>query len=123
MVRIKHAVATRKRKKRVLKKAKGQFGQRSTRYQQAIRSVTKGMEYAFRDNRAKKREIRKLWIARINAGCALEEISYSQFIRGLKKASVEVDRKILSELAISSPGAFRKLVKIAQEANDSSKKK
>jgi len=115
MVRVRHAVATRKRKKRVLKKAKGQFGHRSKRYKQAKNSVIKGATYAYRDRRVKKREIKNLWVARINAACRENDISYSRFIKGLKEAQVEVNRKMLAELAVSSPSAFKKLIKLAKE--------
>lgn len=114
MVRIKHAVSTRKRKKRVLKRAKGQFGHRSKRYQQARRSVNKGATYAYRDRKAKKRQIRSLWIIRLNAACRESGISYSRFIKGLKEAKVVIDRKILADLAVNSPEAFSKLVQLAQ---------
>lgn len=115
MVRVKTNVASRKRKKRVLKDAKGQFGHRSTRYQQAKRSVVKGLSYAYRDRKVKKREFRSLWIVRINAACDELGVTYSRFINGLKKAKVELNRKVLSELAISSPGAFKKLAQLAQQ--------
>ncbi len=115
MVRIKSSVTTHRRKKRVLKKAKGQFGQRSKRYQQAKRSLMKGMAYAYRDRKVKKREFRSLWIVRINAACQEEGITYSRFMNGLKKANVEVDRKVIADLAVNSPAAFKKLVKVAQE--------
>ena len=114
MVRIKSSVTAHKRKKRVLKKAKGQFGHRSTRYQQAKRSVVKGMAYEFRDRKAKKRAFRSLWIVRITAACKEAKISYSKFINGLLKAKVEINRKMIAELAVTSPGAFKKLVKLAQ---------
>jgi len=117
MVRVRSAVTAQKRKKRVLKKAKGQFGHRSTRYRQAKRSVVKGLSYAYRDRKVKKREFKRLWIIRINAACQEGGITYSRFINGLKKASVEIDRKVLSELAVSSPAAFKKLVKVSKEAN------
>jgi len=115
MVRIKTAVSSRRRKKRVLKEAKGQFGQRSTRYQQAKRSLIKGKVYAYRDRRVKKREIRALWIARINAACRSEGMPYSRFCNGLLKAKVEVNRQMLAELAVNAPRAFKRLVKLAQE--------
>ena len=114
MVRIKNSVASHKRKKRVLKAAKGQFGKRSTNYKQAKRSVVKGLTYAYRDRKVRKREFRRLWILRINAACQEEGISYSQFIKGLVDAKVEVNRKVISELAISSPDAFKKLVAVAK---------
>ena len=123
MARIKHAVSTRRRKHRLLKKAKGQFGQRSRRYQQAKRSLAKGMVYAYRDRKVRKREFRALWILRLNAACRQEGISYSRFIKGLTDAKVAVNRKLLSELAISSPDAFREIVKIAKSGNHSSAEK
>lgn len=115
MVRVRTAVSSRKRKKRVLKKAKGQFAQRSKRYQQAKRSLLKSQSYAYRDRRVKKREIRRLWTARINAACRESGLPYSRFIKGLKEANVEINRKILAELAVRSPADFKKLVKVAQE--------
>jgi len=124
MVRVKHAVATKRRKKRVLKKAKGQFGHKSKRYRQAIDSVVRGMAYEFRDRKAKKRDFKRLWIVRINAACQVAGISYSRFIKGLKEAQVEIDRKVIAELAVSSPSAFKKLVAVSKEAvkKDSKKK-
>jgi len=117
MVRIRGSVTAQKRKKRVLKKAKGQFGHRSTRYRQAKRSVMKGLTYAYRDRKVRKREFKRLWIIRINAACLESGVTYSRFINGLKKASVDIDRKVLSELAISSPAVFKKLVKLSKELN------
>lgn len=114
MARIKHAVATRRRKKRVLKQAKGQFGHRSRRYKQAKISVVKGLTYAFRDRKVRKREFKRLWIIRINAACQESGIQYSRFIKGLNDAKVEINRKVLAELAVNQPNAFKKLVKIAQ---------
>ena len=116
MVRIKHAVSTRRRKKRVLKQAKGQFGHRSRRYRQAKRSLFKSMVYAYRDRKVQKRLNRRLWIARINAACREQGISYSRFIKGLLMAKVQIDRKLLAELAINSPIAFSNLVKKAKES-------
>lgn len=115
MVRVRAAVARRQRRKRVLKQAKGQFGKRSRNFSQAKRSVVKGMSYAFRDRKVKKREFRRLWIVRINAACREAGISYSRFIKGLSNSKVTIDRKMLSALAVESPGAFRRLVKVAQE--------
>ena len=115
MVRIKHAVSTHKRKKRVLKKAKGQFGQRSKRYQQARRSLAKGMVYSYRDRRVKKREIKNLWVIRINAACRESGIKYSRFIRGLLLSKVEINRKILADLAVNSPEVFERLVQLAKD--------
>ena len=124
MVRVRSAVTAQKRKKRVLKKAKGQFGHKSTRYRQAKRSVIKGLTYAYRDRKVKKREFKRLWIIRINAACQEAGVSYSRFMNGLKKAKIEIDRKVLSELAVSSPAAFKKLVKLSKEtASEKPKKK
>ncbi|MCK5259885.1 MAG: 50S ribosomal protein L20 [Candidatus Omnitrophica bacterium] len=124
MVRVRSAVSAQKRKKRVLKKAKGQFGHRSTRYRQAKRSVIKGLTYAFRDRKVKKREFKRLWIIRINAACQEAGVTYSRFMNGLKKANIDIDRKVLSELAVSSPGAFKKLVNLSKEpASEGPKKK
>ena len=117
MARIKHAVSTHRRKKRLLKKAKGQFLQRSKRYQQARRSLMKGMVYAYRDRKVKKRDFKHLWIIRINAACREAGITYSRFIKGLTKAKVEINRKILADLAVSSPEAFKELIKVAKETN------
>ena len=115
MVRVRSATTAQKRKKRVLKDAKGQFGHRSTRYRQAKRSVIKGLTYAYRDRKVRKREYKRLWIIRINAACQENGMTYSRFMNGLKKAKVEIDRKVLSDLAVSSPSAFKKLVKVAKE--------
>lgn len=116
MVRIKHSVSTHRRKKRVLKQAKGQFGQKSRRYQQARRSLMKAMVYAYRDRKVRKRELRSLWIIRINAACRESGISYSRFIKGLQEAKVGINRKMMAELAVNSPVAFKRLVQMAQEA-------
>ncbi len=116
MVRVNSAVSRKRRKRKVLKSAKGQFGQRSRRYLQAKRSVVKGQTYAYRDRKVKKREYRALWIVRINAACREAGVSYSRFIKGLSNAEVKIDRKMLAELAVSSPAAFAQLVKIASEA-------
>ena len=116
MVRIKAAVARKAGRKKVFKQAKGQFGHRKKRYSQAIRSVIKGMTYSFRDRKAKKREFKALWIARINAACRELGLSYSRFMDGLTKANVAINRKLLAELAVSSPAGFKKLVSVAKEA-------
>ena len=116
MVRIKHSTATKRRKKRVLKMAKGQFGHRKSRFRQAKRSVIKGLTYAFRDRKVKKRLYRSLWIIRINAACRECGISYSRFIKGLNQAKVDINRKMLADLAVNSPDEFKQLVKVAQEA-------
>lgn len=116
MTKAKTAVASRKRKKRVLKAAKGQFGQRSKRYQQAKRSIKRSMAYSYRDRRVKKREIRNLWVVRVNAACRENEISYSRFINGLKNANITLNRMMLAELAVENPEAFKKLVEMAKKA-------
>ena len=116
MVRIKHSVASHKRKKRVLKQTKGQFGHRKNRFRQAIKSLTKGLVYAYRDRKVKKGEFKRLWIVRINAACRESGISYSRFMRGLANAKIEINRKMLADLAISSPEVFQQLVKVAQDA-------
>lgn len=117
MARVRTAVSSRKRKHRVLKAAKGQWGDRSKRYQQAKRSLFKSLHYAYRDRRVKKREMRYLWTARINAACRQVGMTYSRFIKGLNAAKVVIDRKLLAELAVSSPAAFNKLVQLAKETN------
>ena len=116
MARIKHSVSTRRRKHRVLKAAKGQFAQRSRRYQQARRSLMKSMAYAYRDRRVKKRTIKRLWITRLNAACREVGVPYSRFIQGLKKAKVEINRKLLADLAVHSPAEFKKIVELARTA-------
>ena len=116
MVRVRHSVTTHKRKKRVLKQTKGQFAQKHTRYRQAKRSLIKGLTYAFRDRKVKTRQFRRLWIVRINAACQMAGISYSRFIDGLKKAKVEVNRKIIADLAVNAPDAFQKLVEVAKKS-------
>lgn len=114
MAKIKHSVATKKRKKRVLKAAKGYWGDRSKQFQQARRTLKRAMVYAYRDRKVKKRDFRQLWITRINAACRQEGITYSRFMNGLKKAKVELDRKILADLAVTDSNAFKKLVEIAR---------
>lgn len=115
MAKVKHSVATRRRKKRALKHAKGFWGDRSTQYQQARRALMHALVYAYRDRRNKKREFRQLWIARINAACRKTGIKYSQFINGLKKAKVTLDRKILADLAVKDTIAFKKLVELVKK--------
>lgn len=122
MVRIKSSVTSHRRKKRLLKSAKGQFGHRSKHFSQAKRSVIRGLVYQYRDRKVMKREFRRLWIVRINAACREEGITYSRFIKGLIDAKVEVDRKLLAEVAVSSPESFKKLVTIAKESVAASSK-
>lgn len=115
MAKIKHSVATRRRKKRLLKKTKGFWGDRSKQFQQARRALMHALVYAYRDRRNKKREFRRLWIARINAACRQAGISYSVFMNGLKKSKVAIDRKILADLAVRDNQAFNKLIDLAKE--------
>ena len=115
MAKVKHSVATRKRKKKVLKQAKGFWGDRSKQYQQAKRVLMHALKYAYRDRRNKKRELRSLWIVRINAACRQAGISYSVFLNGLKKAKINLDRKILADLAVKDSHAFNKLVEIVKK--------
>jgi large subunit ribosomal protein L20 len=114
MAKVKHSVATRRRKKRLLKSAKGYWGDRSKQFQQARRALMHALVYAYRDRRVKKREFRRLWIARINAACRNEGITYSKFMNGLKKAKVNLDRKILADLAVKEEATFKKLIEIAK---------
>jgi len=114
MAKIKHSVATRRRKKKVLKQAKGFWGDRSKQYRQARRALMHALVYAYRDRRVKKREFRRLWITRINAACRAAGITYSKFINGLKKANINLDRKILADLAVKDNAAFQKLIEMAR---------
>ena len=115
MTRVKNSVTTKARHKKVLKAAKGYFGSKHRLYKTAKEQLMHSGQYAFRDRRQKKRDFRKLWITRINAACRENEISYSRFIEGLNKAGVEVNRKMLSEIAIADPKAFSELVKTAKK--------
>ena len=115
MTRVKGGTVARARRKKVLKEAKGYFGSKHRLYKTAHEQVMHSGVYAFRDRKQNKRNFRKLWITRINAGCRENEISYSRFIDGLNKAGVEVNRKMLSELAIYDKEAFANLVKVAKE--------
>ena len=115
MAKIKHSVATRKRKKRLLKKAKGFWGDRSKQYQQARRALMHALVYAYRDRKVKKREFRRLWIARINAACRAAGITYSRFMSGLKKAKISLDRKILADIAVKDSVTFKKLIELVKK--------
>lgn len=116
MTRVKGGTVARARRKKVLKQAKGYFGSKHRLFKTAHEQVMHSGNYAFRDRKQNKRNFRKLWITRINAGCRENEISYSRFINGLNKAGVTVNRKMLSELAIDNKEAFRDLVTIAKDA-------
>ena len=115
MARVRNGAVTKARHKKVLKQAKGYFGSKHRLYKTAKEQLMHSGQYAFRDRKQKKRDFRKLWIARINAACRNEGISYSRFIEGLTKAGVEVNRKMLSEVAINDPKAFKELVKVAKD--------
>ena len=115
MARVKNGAVTKARHKKVLKQAKGYFGSKHRLYKTAKEQVMHSGRYAYRDRKQKKREFRKLWITRINAACRENGISYSRFIEGLTKAGVEVNRKMLSEIAINDSKAFSQLVKVAQD--------
>ena len=115
MTRVKNSVTTRARRKKVLKKAEGYFGSKHRLYKTAHEQVMHSERYAYRDRKQKKRDFRKLWITRINAECRNNDISYSRFISGLNNAGVEINRKMLAELAVSDKEAFANLVKVAKE--------
>ncbi|MDH3709863.1 MAG: 50S ribosomal protein L20 [Cyclobacteriaceae bacterium] len=110
MPRSVNSVASKARRKKILKSAKGYWGRRKNVYTIAKNAVEKGMQYAYRDRRVKKREFRKLWILRINAGAREHGLSYSQLIGGLKKANIDLNRKVLADLAMNHPEAFKAVV-------------
>ncbi|EME70150.1 50S ribosomal protein L20 [Paramagnetospirillum caucaseum] len=116
MARVKRGVTTHARHKKILKLAKGYRGRSSTCFRVAIQKVEKALRYAYRDRRAKKRNFRALWIQRINAGSRAYGLPYSRFMDGLKKAGIALDRKVLSDIAIREPEAFKSLVEKAQAA-------
>ena len=116
MSRVKRGVAAHARHKKVLDRARGYRGRSNSSFRIAIERVEKGMQYAYRDRRNRKRSFRALWIQRINAGAREHGLSYSQFINGLGKAGIEIDRKILSDLAVREPDSFKALVEQAQTA-------
>ena len=117
MARVKRAVAAKKHRKVTLERAKGYYGNKSRSYRAANEQVMHSLQYAFRDRRARKGEFRKLWIQRINAACRENGTSYSRFIAGLRVAEIEVDRKVLADLAVREPAAFTALVQAATEAS------
>lgn len=110
MPRSVNAVASRRRRKKIIKAAKGYFGARSNVYTVAKNAVEKAWSYAYRDRRNKKRAFRRLWIARINAASRQEGLSYSKFMHGLKKANIDLNRKVLADLALNEPEAFKSIV-------------
>ena len=116
MPRIKRGVTARKRHKKVLKQAKGYYGARSRVYRVAKQAVIKAGQYAYRDRRQRKRQFRALWIARINAAARINGVSYSRLIAGLKKASIEIDRKMLADLAVQEKAAFAAIAEKAKQA-------
>ena len=116
MARVKNSVATRARRKKILKRAKGYFGSKHLLFKTAKEQVLRSLRYSYIDRKNLKSDYRKLWIKRINAACRLNDISYSRFINGLNKAGVKINRKMLSELAINDPKSFSDLVKVSKEA-------
>jgi large subunit ribosomal protein L20 len=117
MSRVTRGFKARRRRNRVLKLAKGYRGGRSRLFRSATEAVDRALVYAYRDRRSKKRDFRRLWIARINAGARMNAMNYSTFIGGLKKAGVELDRKVLANMAVLDPSAFAEVVKVAAKAN------
>jgi large subunit ribosomal protein L20 len=116
MARVKRAVASKKHRKTTLERAKGYYGNKSRSYRAANEQVMHSLQYAYRDRRARKGDFRQLWIQRINAAARLNGMSYSRFIAGLHRADVEVDRKVLADLAVTAPEAFASLVQVAADA-------
>ena len=114
-MRVKRGFKARRRRKKVLKLAKGFRGGRSKLYRTASDAVDKALMYAYRDRRTRKRDFRRLWIARINAAARMNNLTYSKFIHGLKSANIELDRKVLAELAVSDPPGFAQLAKLAAQ--------
>jgi large subunit ribosomal protein L20 len=114
-MRVKRGFKARKRRKKILQLAKGYRGGRSKLFRTAADSVDKALMFAYRDRKARKRDFRKLWIARINAAVRISDLSYSKFMHGLKLASVELDRKVLAELAISDPAGFAQIANLAAQ--------
>ncbi len=115
MPRVKGGYTARRRRKKVLKLAKGYFGSKHTLYKTANEQVMRSQRYAYRDRKQKKREFRKLWITRINAAARIEGISYSQLMNGLNKANIEVNRKMLADMAVNDQAAFAAMVNLAKE--------
>lgn len=119
MARVKRSVHSKKRRRQVMDRAKGYYGNKSRTYRSANEQVMHSMQYAFRDRRARKGEMRKLWIQRINAACRNHGTTYSRFIAGLREAGIEVDRKHLADLAVTDDAAFGALVVAAKDAEAS----
>ena len=116
MARVSRGVTARARHKKVIKRAKGYYGRRKNVFRVAVQAVERGMQYAYRDRRKRKSDFRGLWIQRINAAVRMHGMTYSQFINGLKKATIQIDRKILAEMAVNQPEIFKALIEKAQSA-------
>ena len=116
MSRVKRSVHARKKRRKVLDEAKGYFGLKKSNYKYAKEQVDRSLVYAYRDRKVRKREFRKLWIMRINAGARANGLSYNQFMAGLKAANVELDRKVLADLAVADPAKFGEIVEQAKAA-------
>ena len=116
MARVKRGVTTHRRHKKILRQAKGYYGNRSKIYRVANQAVMRSLQYAYAHRRLRKRDFRKLWIARINAACRMNDMSYSRFINGLSKAGVAINRKVLADLAVTDAKAFGDLVEVAKKA-------
>jgi len=114
-MRVKRGFKANRRRKKILKLAKGYRGGRSKLFRTAFNAVDKALMYAYRDRKARKRDFRRLWIARINAAARMNNLSYSKFIHGLKLANIEIDRKVLAELAVSDPPGFAKIAELASQ--------
>ncbi|MEI6438553.1 MAG: 50S ribosomal protein L20 [Candidatus Omnitrophota bacterium] len=116
MVKIKNSVARKKGRKRVFRATKGFYGQKKNRYVQAVRALVKALRYHSKHRKARARDFRRLWIARVNAACKMEGLAYSRLIRGLKEAKIEINRKMLAEIAINDQVTFNKIVAAAKKA-------
>ena len=123
MPRVKGGYVTRRRRKAVLKLAKGYYGSKHTLYKTAHEQVMRSLQYAFRDRKARKRDFRKLWIQRINAACQLNGMKYSKFINGLANADVQINRKMLAEMAVNDAEGFKQLVEVAKKGLEAPKAK
>lgn len=116
MARVKRGVQARRRHKKILKQAKGYYGARSRVFRVAVQAVTKAGQYAYRDRKVRKRQFRRLWIARINAAARINGLSYSRFMNGLKRAEIMLDRKVLADLAVREQAAFAAIAEKAKQA-------
>ncbi len=116
MSRVKSGVTARARHKKIVKMAKGYYGNKSIQFKVANQQVMKSLSYAYRDRKRKKRDFRRLWITRINAACRMNGVSYSRFINGLKLAGIQLDRKVLADIAVNDPAGFANIVEAAKAA-------